>query len=279
LLLRDYDLNQRRSTRRILGALRHLRAASAGLPLDVLDERRLQGYVDARHEAGAANATINRELAALRRSFTLARRDGIVSMCPHVAVLVENNVRTGFCEPPELGSVVAFLREPVSSVVTAAYVTGWRVRSEILTRQWSHVDMSAGWLRLEPGETKDRRGRMFPLVPALRQILETQRRRTDATESDLGTRVPWVFHRRGRRVCSFYRAWRSACSRAGVGHWLVHDLRRTAVRNLERAGVPRTTAMALVGHRTEAVYRRYAIVDERLLREGGDRLAACLARQ
>src|SRR5437762_10692834 len=51
-------------------------------------------------------------------------------------------------------------------------------------------------------------------------------------------------------------------------------LRRTAVRNLERAGVPRSTAMAMVGHRTEAIYRRYAIVDEVMLREGAAKLAA-----
>jgi hypothetical protein len=50
--------------------------------------------------------------------------------------------------------------------------------------------------------------------------------------------------------------------------------RDIAIRNLERAGVPRSAAMAMAGHRTEAIYRRYAIADESMLRDGGDRLAA-----
>ena len=53
-----------------------------------------------------------------------------------------------------------------------AFVTGWRVKSEILTRQWHHVDFDAGWLRLEPGETKNGEDRMFPLTPQLRATLE-----------------------------------------------------------------------------------------------------------
>jgi hypothetical protein len=53
----------------------------------------------------------------------------------------------------------------------------------------------------------------------------------------------------------------------------MHDFRRTAVRNLERAGVPRSTAMKLVGHKTESIYRRYAIVDEAMLKEGAEKIA------
>ncbi len=52
-----------------------------------------------------------------------------------------------------------------------------------------------------------------------------------------------------------------------------HDLRRTAIRNMERAGVPRAVAMTIVGHRTESIYRRYCIVDVRMLREGVEKLA------
>ncbi len=70
------------------------------------------------------------------------------------------------------------------------------------------------------------------------------------------------------------KAWRKACRAAGLAGKIPHDFRRTAVRNLERAGVPRSTAMAMVGHKTEAIYRRYAIVDEAMLHEGGALLAA-----
>lgn len=144
---------------------------------------------------------------------------------------------------------------------------------EILTRQWSHIDFRGGWLRLEPGEGKTKKGRMFPLTPKLRAILEHQFARTRELEKATGTIIPWLFHRDGEPIKGFRRAWMSACKKAGVPNRIPHDLRRTAVRNLERAGVPRSTAMELVGHRTEAIYRRYAIADETMLREGGEKLA------
>src|SRR5215831_17248810 len=81
-------------------------------------------------------------------------------------------------------------------------------------------------------------------------------------------------HRDGCPIKSFRRAWQSACRQAGLAGRIPHDFRRTAVRNLERAGVPRSTAMEMVGHRTEAIYRRYAIADEVMLRDGAAKLSA-----
>ncbi len=98
--------------------------------------------------------------------------------------------------------------------------------------------------------------------------------------------MPWVFHRDGRPIRSVRRAWLTACLKAGFAQVvsekprkvkllrIPHDFRRTAVRNLERAGVPRSTAMRMVGHKTESVYRRYAIADEVMLRDGGTKLEA-----
>jgi integrase len=168
--------------------------------------------------------------------------------------------------------VLAQLPEALKPAMHTAYIAGWRLRSEVFTRQKHHVDLAAGWLRLEPGETKDGRERMFPLVPELRAVLERQLAATRAFEQRTGCVVPWLFHREGRPVRAFRRPWLRACRQAGVLR-LPHDFRRTAVRNLERAGVPRSTAMAMVGHRTESIYRRYAIVDEAMLREGAAKLS------
>src|SRR6266478_10086584 len=84
----------------------------------------------------------------------------------------------------------------------------------------------------------------------------------------------WIqYSVRGRRFREFRGAWASACNRVGLPKRIPHDFRRTAVRNLECAGVPRSAAMAMVGHRTESIYRRYAIVDEAMLREGAAKLS------
>ena len=177
----------------------------------------------------------------------------------------------------------------------AAYLTGWRVADELLTRQWKHLDFGAGWLRLEPGETKNGEGRMFPLTLDLRRVLEAQRERTSQIEHATGQIIPWLFHCQGRPIKSFKRAWKAACLAVGfahvegagaqrlvIVHKIPHDFRRTAVRNLERPGVLRSTAMKMVGHKTEAIYRRYAIVDEAMLQEGAaklDRLQAEATRK
>jgi integrase len=104
--------------------------------------------------------------------------------------------------------------------------------------------------------------------------LAEQLQRAAALERDAGQIIPWLSHKEGKPIGSFRKAWASACKRAGIAGKIPHDFRRTAVRNLERAGVPRSAAMAMVGHQTESIYRRYAIADEAMLKEGAVKLAA-----
>lgn len=280
-IVTDYRINERRSMRDLELRLKHLREHLGDRRASHIDELAIGAFVSARLDAGAKNATVNRELAALKRAFRLAARAQRVARVPYIAMLKENNARRGFFEPAEFQAVVEHLHEDLRAVAVVAYVTGWRVSSEILTRQWRHVDFDAGWLRLEPGETKNREGRMFPLTPELRVALLEQRARTDALEHESGRVVPWVFWRRrapgvqedGAPIGLFRKAWIRACAAAGVPGRIPHDFRRTAVRNMERAGVPRSAAMALVGHKTESIYRRYAITDEAMLRESAEKLA------
>src|SRR5262249_13369440 len=150
-------------------------------------------------------------------------------------------------------------------LVTVAYLTGWRLASELLPLTWACVDFAAGTLRLEPGTTKNREGRTFVMTPEVRAGLDAQPAETEPWQRATGRIMSWVFHRRGKRIRDFRRAWALACEQGGVPRRIPHDFRRTAVRNLERAGVPRSAAMAMIGHKTEAIYRRYAIVDEAML--------------
>jgi integrase len=137
------------------------------------------------------------------------------------------------------------------------------------------VDFAGGVVRLEPGTTKNDEGRIYPFKasPELLNLLTRQRQLTSAVERETGHIVPWVFHRRGKPIRSFHGSWRQACREANCPGRFVHDLRRTAVREMERAGVPRSVAMKLSGHKTESIYRRYAIVSEADLAEGVSRRA------
>ena len=109
-------------------------------------------------------------------------------------------------------------------------------------------------------------------IPRLRDVFTRQLGRTELIEKATGQIMPWLFHRKGKPIKSFRRAWLSACKHAHVPGRIPHDFRRRAIRNLERAGIPRSAAMAMVGHKTESVYRRYAIVEEGMLNEPGVKL-------
>lgn len=274
LLIDDYRSNGRQSLKRIKASLVHLLAFFGdGFAMDITGDR-VASYIAYRQEEKAAAATINRELAALKRAFRLGEKVGKVIQRPEVSMLREDNRRKGFFEADEYRAVLKHLPEELKPVIQTAYITGWRIASEILTRQKHNLNLAAGWLRLEPGETKNGEGRNFPLTPELREVLAQQIEKTRLIEQKTGRIIPWLFHRDGNTIRDFRGAWASACKSAGVAKRIPHDFRRTAVRNLERAGVPRSAAMAMVGHRTESIYRRYAIADEAMLKEGAVKLAA-----
>jgi len=148
---------------------------------------------------------VNRELAALKRAYNLGLRDERITRRPPITLLRENNTRRGFFEPTEFETLRAALAEPLRPVVTFAYITGWRIPDEVLTLTWDQVNFDAGTVRLEPQTTKNDDGRTFIMTPALRACLEAQHAvRNGAT----------VFHRAGRPIRDFRRAWQTACEEA-----------------------------------------------------------------
>ena len=110
-----------------------------------------------------------------------------------MSMLALKNARTGFFEHDQYEAVLRNLPEHLRPVVQVAYLTGWR-RGEILTRQWRHVDLKLGWLRLEPGETKNGEGRAFPInsLPELQAVLEAQRERASEIQKASGQIFAWV---------------------------------------------------------------------------------------
>ena len=276
LVKNDYRAQERRSWPRVETSLKHLQPAFGRAEVAAITAPRLARYANDRLEAGAAVSTVRNELNVLKRGMNLAVRAGLLSHCPAFPTLRPTTVRTGFFERSELDAVCSALPEWVRPVVRFLYLTGWR-RGEALSREWRHVDFAAGTIRLEPGETKNGQGRVFPFgaLPELAALLDERRAYTDAVERRTGQIVRSVFHHDGRPIKSFRTAWRAACRRIGLAR-IPHDFRRTAVRNLVRAGVPEKAAMALTGHLTRSVFDRYCIVNEADLREAVGKLASAM---
>jgi len=118
------------------------------------------------------------------------------------------------------------------------------------------VDEASGVIRLDPRRSKTLSGRVLPISPPLAGVLERRRAHRQA-----GT--DRVFLRDGLPVRRWRTCFRQACIAAGVPDRLLHDCRRTAARNLVRAGVSERVAMVLLGHKTRSMFDRYNIVSER----------------
>jgi integrase len=171
----EYRANGRKSLDRVEDAIEHLLPVFGAKRAITVTSADVTAYQTQRQAEGAANATINRECAALKRMFSLAVKSEKLHRAPHIGMLQEHNVRTGFFEDHQYEAVRAHLPAYAHPVVTFAYITGWRVRSEVLTLQWRQVDFRAGIVRLDPGTTKNLAGRVFVMTPELRATLEAQR--------------------------------------------------------------------------------------------------------
>jgi integrase len=291
--LQDYAVRGLRSAETAGARAKHLTAYfGADRAVDITPTR-LRTYQAARLGEQAEAATINREMAALHRMFRLAVKAGVLSTCPiFPARLEENPPRQGFFEPDEYLAIREHLPPHYQDVLDFAYYTGWR-KQEIFGLEWREVDLPGGVIRLSPERSKTKAGRLLPLSPPLRQVLDRRwqarliERRGEVRVIDL------VFHKGGQHLRDWRKTWYRACKVVGLWQeWKdaegrvhgeptkrLHDCRRTAARNLVRAGVPERVAMALIGHTTRAMFDRYNIVAEADLEQAVTRLADYVAAQ
>jgi integrase len=264
-VLADYTVNEKRSTSDAATRIRHLREGlDCDRELATITVTELLAYAQGRRGAGRSAATVNREIAMLRRACTLA---GEPWPAKGWRKLRESAPRSGFSSKDELARIVAELPAVEANIVRFLFLTGWR-KCEALKLKWSEVDFERGEVRLLAGQTKSGESRVFPIYPQLHAVLQAQH---EIANGD------YVFHRAGRRVRSFYDAWKSACKRAGCPGRLLHDFRRTAARNLIEAGVDRQVAMKLLGHKTESIFNRYRITTKRELQDATQKLSKLIA--
>ncbi len=271
----DYEANRRSALDHFKSRAERLRAFFGNPKASNLHTGHVRAYQAHRQHEGAKPATINVELALLQRGYSLARQDGSFQDAgPTFPRLTEKNARKGFFEREDMERLRSFLPEHLSCLAVVAFITGWR-KMELLSREWRHVDFNAGWIRLDPNETKNGEGRNFPLTDELRDALKEQRLYVDAQQARYGKVIPWLFpNDKGDPTTHLWFDWDRARKAAGLPQRIFHDFRRTAVRNLERAGVPRSAAKLLVGHKTDAMYSRYAIAEEGMLTEARHKLDA-----
>ena len=254
MLIVDYEINGKRSLESVRLSVRHLREFfGLDRAVDITADR-VAKYVRERQKEGAANGSINRELAALKRAFTLATRAGKLGSAPYIPLLEENNSRRGFLDHGSFLALRDGLPAHLKDPVTFLYLSGWRV-SEMRTLEWRDVDLSGRELCLRPEVSKNKDGRPLPLRGELLEIIQR-------AHEKWRLHSPYVFHDDGQPIGDFRKAWNTACKKAGLSGIIVHDLRRTAVRNMVRAGIPDRVEMELSGHKTRRVFDRYNIVND-----------------
>jgi len=270
-LRRDYKVNARKAVDAIEFPLSHLEESFEGASaLDITTDK-VNEHISRRQGEKASNGTINREMAALKRMFSLAIQAGKLSRKPHIPTLEEHNARQGFLEHASFVGLRDNLPVHLQGPVTFLYYSGWRV-SEMRALEWRDVDLNGKVIRLRPEISKNKDGRVLPLSG---EILATVK----AAAEERRPEIPYVFHHERRPIGDFGKAWATACKTAGLAGIIVHDMRRTAVRNLVRAGVPERVAMAITGHKTRAVFDRYNIVSEADLMMASERLQSHIDRQ
>jgi integrase len=220
---------------------------------------KLKDYRRKRLAEGRADATANRELSILRTAFHNGRKctPPKVLMVPFFPMTPETNVRTGFLSDEQYAALLKELPAELKPLFVVGYETGIRL-GELRAIRWEQVDVTEGFITLATGETKNGEGRVVPILAGgMADLLSAAKTQRDEQWPE----SPWVFNRAGAQIKDLRWAWGKACARAGVPDLKFHDLRRTAVRNMRRAGVPQVVRMKISGHKTDSMERRYNIVD------------------
>ena len=235
-----------------------LRVTDAGVPALSLTTDFARHFVSRRREDETGNAAFNRSLACLRRMLNLAKREGKLATVPYIEFQKELAARKGFLERADFNRLIGLLPRHLRPLVTFLYWCGCRI-SETLQIEWSQVDLDARVIRLEPEQTKGKEARNIPLTSELVDMLRQIKPKHGTVFDGTNLRKEWM------KACA-------ACSLGTLTEvedrpydpvysgLTLHDLRRSAVRNLRKAGIDEKTAMTISGHKTRSVFERYNIV-------------------
>lgn len=285
LVFADQALNERKDRRAARNRYeKHVAKRWGKIKADKLTSANVRDYIQQRRFEGAANATINRELEIVRRGYGLGKQEKppLVWDAPDFPKLPERNVRAGFLEQDEYERLLEKLPLSLKALFVCAYHVGTR-KNELRKTRWEQIDWEAAVIRIPGALTKNGAPRTLPIYGDMMRWLRDQRERCPPGN-------PYVFFGRAREgkriggeskypVSAQLLGWTEACVEAGLEGLLLHDLRRSAVRNMKRAKLHDSVAMAITGHKTRSMYDRYDIVDEDDLEDAGKKLAEYAAQQ
>lgn len=266
-LILDYTINGKKSLRRTSLSVKHLEVFfGKNCRASEITTDRIREFITLKQSEGMENASINRALAALKRMFNLALQQTppLVATKPYIPMLKENNIRTGFYSYEEYIAVLDKLPDYLKGPFVMAYFTGMR-KEEILSLTWDRVNLFDRTITLDAGTTKNDEARILYLTGELLEMIQEHHRCMKGT---------YVFHKDGHRIKDFRKVWVKAFGDAKLPEKLFHDLRRTAIRNMIRAGIPENIAMKISGHKTRSVFDRYNIVNEDDLRLAAEKVSA-----
>jgi integrase len=236
----------------------HARSAFGAVRATALTAEHVDEYIQRRLANGSAKASINRVTQLLKQAFRLAELPE-----PRIRRLDESdNVRRGFFTESEVRLVMANLPSELADFTLFAWLTGMR-KGEIASLRWE--DFDGDCIRLRAEDAKNGTARLVPLEGDLVQLIERRKAARQVKGNGKVATSALIFHRTGNPIGEFRKSWATACRLAGVRR-LFHDLRRSACRNMVAAGVAQVTAMQISGHKTDSMFRRYAIVAENDMR-------------
>lgn len=209
------------------------------------------------HKTPTAPATINREVAGLKHIFNLAEREGKIETTPlkHLKMLKENNVRNRVLTHEEYESLLGYCPPHTAQVVKMAYYTAMR-QGEILNLTWDRIDLKSGFIRLKPEDTKTNEARAIPIHPEVMEMLKAMPRTIHGR----------VFTLDGKPLSEVKRSFKTACNKAGLVDVVFHTLRHTCINNWRLQGHDFFRIMAVSGHKTMEVFKRYNTVTEEELK-------------
>lgn len=278
LVLDDYELNARVSTRRVRAAFDHLEEYFGHTPVPSI-ARRMPEYLALRKREEAKPGTLRNEAAALRRGCRLALKAGILPAMPVVETVAPAEPRKGFVPAKAVNAIERALPDYLRPYCRFLYLSGWR-RSKAAELEWKHVDLDRGVIEA-PGGTANKKapGTLpFHSDPRLDHLIREQRKRTERWQKEHGEIVQLVFWRptpKGARpVGDFRDEWAAAVKAAGRPDTRVHDFRRTRATLWDQAGVSMKEAMTLGGWSAPATYLGYVQVPQSSLEGALEKAAA-----